>query len=112
MASPRIWKAVGDPVTCPFGKPIPGSRYKPPSGKVLPMNQAKPGHAYQVSSLPDEDSRLREFLCQHNLLPGQKVEILEIGDYRDVITFRTNRGEAALGFATASRIHITEPNEN
>jgi DtxR family Mn-dependent transcriptional regulator len=108
----RIRKAVGDPVTCPFGKPIPGSRYTPPKGKVFPMNQAKPGHTYQISSLPDEDPRLLEFLSQHNLLPGQKVDILEIGDYRDVITFRTDRGEGALGFATASRIYITENNGN
>ena len=72
------------------------------------MSDAKSGAAYLVSSLPDEDPKLLEFLCEHRVLPGEEVEVLEIGDYRDVITFRTPVGETALGFATASRIYLTE----
>ena len=105
----RIRKAVGNPTTCPFGKPIPGSSYRVPKGEMVRMSQAKADTAYIVSSLPDEDARLLEFLCQHRLLPGERVEVLEIGDYRDVITFRTSAGEGALGFATGSRIYLLQP---
>jgi Mn-dependent DtxR family transcriptional regulator len=105
----HIKKAVGNPTTCPFGKPIPGSGYKRIKGEVVLMSKAKAGGTYLVSSLPDEDSKLLEFLCDHRLLPGQEVEVLELGDYRDVITFRTQAGVGALGFATASRIYLTRP---
>jgi len=105
----RICEAVGNPSTCPFGKPIPGSDYAAPLGKIVAMNRATPHSTYIVSSLPDEDPRLLEFLCQHQLLPGEEVVVLELGDYRDVITFRTSVGEGALGFATGSRIYLLEP---
>jgi hypothetical protein len=70
------------------------------------MNMAKTGTAYKVRSLPDEDPRLLEFLSGHEILPGNWIEIQEMGDYRDVITFRTSAGEGALGFGAASRIYL------
>jgi DtxR family Mn-dependent transcriptional regulator len=101
-----INQALGNPITCPFGKPIPGSDYIKPRGKVVPMNMAKSGTAYRVISLPDEDPRLLKFLSDHEILPGNWIEIQEMGDYRDVITFRTSAGDGALGFGTASRIYL------
>ena len=101
-----INQALGNPTTCPFGKPIPGSDYIKPKGKIVPMNMAKTGTAYKVRSLPDEDPRLLEFLSGHEILPGNWIEIQEMGDYRDVITFRTSAGEGALGFGAASRIYL------
>ena len=105
----QIRIAVKSPTTCPFGKPIPGSGYQKPPGQVVPMSTAKPGIAYLVNNLPDEDPKLLEFLCEYRILPGEEIEILEIGDYRDVITFRTSVGETAIGFATASRIYLNKP---
>ena len=102
----RINVAVNGPTTCPFGKPIPGSGYKKPIGKVIPMSVAKPGVSYRVVSLPDEDSKLLAFLCRYQILPGEEIKILELGDYRDVITFETPKGETAIGFLTASRIYL------
>jgi DtxR family Mn-dependent transcriptional regulator len=102
----RIRIIVNSPKTCPFGKPIPGSGYKKPVGKVIPMSEAKPGVNYRVISLPDEDPKLLAFLCRYQILPGEEIKILELGDYRDVITFETPMGETAVGFLTASRIYL------
>ena len=102
----RINDAVNGPTTCPFGKPIPGSKYKKPAGRVLPMSEAKPGMSYRVVSLPDEDPKLVEFLCKYRILPGEEIKVLELGDYRDVITFEAPEGETAMGFVTASRIYL------
>ena len=102
----RINAAVNGPTTCPFGKPIPGSGYKKPTGKVIPMSEAKPGVSYRVVSLPDEDPKLLGFLCKYRILPGEAIKVLELGDYRDVITFDTPMGETAMGFLTASRIYL------
>lgn len=100
----QIAKAVGYPTTCPFGKPIPGSRYKAPIGQIINMDMAQANTDYFVSSLPDEDPELIRFFLDHKVLPGEKIRILEVGRYRDVITFRTQSGTGALGFAPASRI--------
>ncbi len=103
----RINAAVNGPTTCPFGKPIPGSGYKKPSGRVIPMSEAKPGVNYRVVSLPDEDPKLIGFLCKYRILPGEEIKVLELGDYRDVITFEAPAGETAMGFVTASRIYLS-----
>ena len=102
----RINSVVQGPTTCPFGKPIPGSGYKKPSGKVIPMSEAKPGMSYRVVSLPDEDPKLIQFLSRYSILPGEEIKVLELGDYRDVITFETPAGETAMGFVTASRVYL------
>ena len=102
----RIKNAVGDPSTCPFGKPIPGSGYQKPEGKIIRMDAAKTSISYKIISIPDEDARLLEFLCENQILPGNEITVLELGHYRDVITFRTPIGDTALGFATASRISL------
>ena len=102
----RINIVVSSPTTCPFGKPIPGSGYKKPAGKVIPMSEAKAGVNYRIVSLPDEDPKLLAFLCKYQILPGEEIKVLELGDYRDVITFETPAGETAMGFATASRIYL------
>ena len=104
----QIQKAVGNPTTCPFGKPIPGSAYKAPKGDLTPMDQAKVGVRYTVSSLPDEDPKLLQFLLDHRVLPGEEIEILEMGHYRDVITFRSSAGVGAMGFAAASRLWLLQ----
>ena len=106
----RIRRAVNNPTTCPFGKPIPNSGYKPPTGRVLSMDKAKAGRKYLVKSIPDEDGRFVKFLSHADLLPGNWIHIIEIGDYRDVITFRTTGSESALGFGSASRIYLVESN--
>ena len=106
----RIKDAVNSPTTCPFGKPIPGSGYKKPTGKVIRMSEAKPGVGYRVVSLPDEDPKLLAFLCKYRILPGEEVKIVELGDYRDVITFVTPMGETAMGFLTASRVYLNRIN--
>ncbi len=102
----RINSVVEAPTTCPFGKPIPGSGYKKPSAKVIPMSEAKPGMRYRVVSLPDEDPKLIEFLSRYSILPGEEIKVLELGDYRDVITFQAPKGETAMGFVTAQRIYL------
>ena len=102
----RINDAVKGPTTCPFGKPIPGSGYKQPTGRVIRLSEAKPGVKYRVISLPDEDPKLVEFLCRYQILPGEEIKVVELGDYRDVITFEAPMGETAMGFVTASRIYL------
>lgn len=105
----RIQERLGNPTTCPFGRPIPGSGYKPPLGRQLTMDQAKPAHSYIVHRIPEEDQELLRFLVAQGVLPEREITVVEAGHYRGVITFRTGQGEAALGLQAASRIWLREP---
>lgn len=105
----KITERLGNPVTCPFGAPIPGSGYNPPVGQRLTMNRAEVGVTYLVDRIPEEDSELVRFLVEHGVVPEEEVRVLESGHYRGVLVFTTQRGESSLGFSAASHIWIRQP---
>ena len=104
----RIQERLGNPSTCPFGRPIPGSDYTAPAGQPLTLEQSEPGRIYMVERVPEEDQELLRFLVEHGVIPGQEVTIMETGHYRGVITFQGPQGEAALGVQAASRVWLRE----
>ncbi|MCZ6891489.1 MAG: metal-dependent transcriptional regulator [Chloroflexi bacterium] len=103
-----IRKQLGNPTTCPFGHPIPGSGYVPPQGRCFTLDQVEPGRRYVVERIPEEDQELLRFLIDHHIVPDQELEILEAGRYRGVISFRTALGDTALGYEAATRIWVRE----
>ncbi len=104
----RIQERLGNPTTCPFGRPIPGSGYTAPAGRSLTLDRGEPGRSYVVERVPEEDQELLRFLVDHGVAPGREVTVVETGHYRGVITFRSDRGETALGLQAASRIWLRE----
>ena len=104
----RIQERLGNPTTSPFGRPIPGSGYTVPDGRRLTMDKGEAGRTYLVERVPEEEQELLRFLVEHDVVPGQKVTIMETGHYRGVITFHSPRGEAALGLQAASRVWLRE----
>ncbi|MBI2855457.1 MAG: metal-dependent transcriptional regulator [Chloroflexi bacterium] len=102
----RIRERLGNPTTCPFGRPIPGSGYVPPRGERLTLDQVRPGVSYCVDRVPEEDSELLRFLVEHAVLPEEEVTVVEASPHRGVVTIRTRMGEGALGYAVASRIWL------
>ena len=106
----RIKDRLGNPTTCPFGRPIPGSGYVPPQGERLTLDKAQVGVLYCVDRVPEEDSELLRFLVEQAVLPEEEVAVVEADPHRGVVTIRTRIGVGALGYAVASRIwlHLCE----
>ncbi|MSQ11554.1 MAG: metal-dependent transcriptional regulator [Dehalococcoidia bacterium] len=103
-----IAKRLGNPTTCPFGWPIPGSNYKPPPGKTLTLDQAAKGGRYIVARVPEEDQELLRFLIEHRVLPEEELRIVETGQFRGVLVFSNAAGESALGYQAAARVWVRE----
>ena len=102
----KIRERLGNPTTCPFGGPIPGSGYVPPPGARVALDQAQPGTTYQLDRVPEEDSELLRFLVEQGVLPRERVTVVEANPHRGVITIRTAKGESALGYGVAARIWV------
>ncbi|MBI4282207.1 MAG: metal-dependent transcriptional regulator [Chloroflexi bacterium] len=102
----RIIEKLGNPTTCPFGKPIPGSGYVPPSGPRLALDQAQHGTSYRVDRVPEEDPELLRFLVEQGILPGKTVTVVEASPHRGVITIKSEQGEESLGYGVAARIWV------
>ena len=102
----KIRETLGNPTTCPFGRPIPGSGYTPPAARRLSLDAAQPGVPYAVDRVPEEDTELLRFLVELCVLPDRSITIVDASQYRGVITVRTEQGEGALGYAVAARIWV------
>ena len=102
----KIAERLGNPKTCPFGRPIPGSGYRPDTQAAISLDQARPGTSYVIDRIPEEDQELLRFLVEHHLIPERRVVVEEAAPYRGILTLRVNQEPVSLGYEVASRIWV------
>ncbi len=101
----KIGERLGNPTTCPFGHPIPGSSYSPPEDS-RPLSQAKEDQTLVVDRVPEDDQALLEYFVDCRLIPGESVDVIEAAPYRGVIRLDCNNNEAVVGYEVAERIWV------
>ena len=101
----KIAERLGNPTTCPFGHPIPGSGYIPPNENIT-LDQAAPRKQYLVDRIPEEDPELLKYLVANNILPGCAFSVKEAAPYRGVITLQVDQRDVVVGYEVASRIWV------
>ena len=104
----KIDALLGYPTTCPFGGPIPDSKYSPPDKPIISLRDVGEGNVCRVIRVPEEDQELLSFLVTQNVLPDEKVEIIESSLHKGIIIIKTTNGEGAIGHLVASRIWVTQ----
>jgi DtxR family transcriptional regulator, Mn-dependent transcriptional regulator len=105
----RIEEKLSYPDTCPYGLPIYRGDEKgllKESPGTIRLRDAKPGIAYEVVRIPDEDYPLLRFLVENLILPRQRISVDDIADYRGVVDLRRNGDRVSLGMEVAARIRI------
>ena len=104
----KIVKRLGNPKTCPFGHPIPGSGYQP-TKKSKPLDTQKPGMEFNISRIPEDDQDLLKYFVEHDLMPGKSATVTKSEPSLGVITLKTeNNAELVFSFAVAKLIHVSE----
>lgn len=101
----KIVESLGNPMTCPFGHPIPGSGYKPDS-RAKPLDQASAGDRLVIDSIPEDDQSLLEYLVGNRLIPGQAVTVKETAVTRGVITLKRDDDEVVFSYDVAAKIRV------
>ncbi len=105
----RIEEKLGFPDTCPYGRPI----YR--EGEVVlrrdtpgttRLSDAKSKTAYVVTRIPDEDFPLLRYLVENQILPGQRISVEDVANYRGVVDVARNGEKVSLGMDVASRIRV------
>jgi len=102
----RIQARLGYPSRCPFGGYIPGSGPRPDPDDTVPLSEAGVGVECTVSRVPEEDPDLLAFLIERGVMPDAAITVVEAGQYRGVLVFRTERGEGTLGYRAAARLRV------
>lgn len=106
----KIVDRLGNPTTCPFGHPIPGSGYVQPKN-LLSLSMAAEGSRVVVQSVPEDDEELLEFLVSQGLIPGELIVIKETAPYRGVITLLSRGIDVVVGYEVATRIWVLEEDQ-
>ncbi len=99
----KIVAKLGNPKTCPFGHPVPGSGYASPKDAV-PLDQSPPGTELVIDRVPEDDQSLLEYMVANNLIPGAVVTIEEAAASRGVITLVCGGRQLAFSYDVASKI--------
>jgi len=104
----RLAKLLKDPMTCPHGNPIPGRVSGKPK-KGSPLNQIAAGKEVELEYITEggeRDARLLGLLQQHNLVPGTKVQILDVAPSLGTMNLRVGKDEFTLGIEAAKKIRV------
>ena len=101
----KIVDALGNPKTCPFGHPIPGSGYKG-DNRVTALGRASEGDGLIIDSIPEDDQALLEYLVGNHLIPGQAVTVKETAATRGVITLDCDGNEVVFSYDVAAKIRV------
>ena len=111
--SPRLLKRIeeklGFPDTCPYGRPIYRDsevKLRRDSPGTARLSEAQSNTDYVVTRIPDEDFPLLSYLIENRILPGQRVSVEDVANYRGVVDIARNGDKVSLGMDVASRIRV------
>ena len=102
----RVVEILGYPTTCPFGHPIPGSKYVFNSSTVF-LNQAKVGEDYLVERIPEDDTELLGYFVDNDFLPGAHIQITDLSYARGVITLQLANKELVFSMGISNLVRVT-----
>lgn len=101
----KIVKALGNPTTCPFGHPIPGSGYSSDQPSS-PLDTSENGEKLLIHSIPEDDPKLLKYLVDNNLIPGQPVNVKDADLTRGVITIESSGLDMVFSYDVAAKIRV------
>ena len=101
----KIVAVLGNPTTCPFGHPIPGSGYVADKDSRS-LVAFRSGDDLVIDRVPEDDQALLEYLVDVKLVPGQAVQVKEVAPSRGVITLLCDGAEVVFSYDVAASIWV------
>src|SRR5205807_2787003 len=102
----RLYEVLGRPRTCPHGNPIPGHS-KPVAREVRLARLATGSRAAitRVSEVAEREApRLLAYLFDRGLIPGRKLQVLEVDDVGRTLRLRAGDADVTLSHETAGKL--------
>ena len=103
----KLVELLGDPVTCPHGNPIPGSKRAGTTTPSVPLAEAGPGpvtvaRISEKLELNDDGLRL---VARARLIPGSSAEVVATGAAG--VTVRTAAGDHTVPPDVAAQLYVS-----
>ena len=105
----RVAELLENISVCPHGNPLPGEELAV-SG-LRPLLEAEPGREYRLARIHEEMERhrsLMEYFDEHGLVPGARLELVEIVPVNETVTVRVGGDNVAIGLSVARCLWVQE----
>jgi DtxR family Mn-dependent transcriptional regulator len=102
----RLYEALGRPTTCPHGNPIPG--HSKAAAHEVHLGRLRAGDQAQITRVSEvaerEAPRLLSYLYDRGLIPGSRLNVLEVDDVGRTMRVRSGERDVTLSHETASKV--------
>jgi len=108
--APEVTEALagflGNPKTCPRGNPIPDEHgiFTPLNG--VPLSEIAVGKTVKVLAVNATATDVLKYLQERNILPGQKIKVVEAAPLKGPLTLNVDGKEVALGLSSAEFVIV------
>ena len=103
----KISEKLGNPTTCPFGHPIPGSDYVPVKN-TFDLDCAVAGQNLVIVQVPEDDQALLTYFVEKGLVPGNKVLVQDVSPARGIIMLMSGKQSIVFSYSVASKVIVQE----
>jgi DtxR family transcriptional regulator, Mn-dependent transcriptional regulator len=104
----RLWETLGRPTSCPHGNPIPG--YADVRDREVRLSTLSQGAAATISRISEVAEReaptLLRYLLERRLVPGTRLDVLEVDPVGRTLRVRAADHEVTLSHETAAKIWV------
>jgi DtxR family Mn-dependent transcriptional regulator len=103
----KLVELLGDPMTCPHGNPIPGSKRKADSVEVTRLLDSDPGRVTvtRISEKLELDDESLRLVARARLIPGATATVVE--QRTDGTRVKTPAGEHTIPTGVAEQMFVT-----
>ncbi len=102
----RMAEKLGQPEFDPHGDPIPSSEGMVPELPTLALWDVLPGSRVVVARVSDRDPGLLTYLPSVNLIPGARVDVLDLSPYNATQTIQVDGAKHVIGSDLAKSIRV------
>jgi DtxR family transcriptional regulator, Mn-dependent transcriptional regulator len=104
----RIDAFLGHPSADPHGDPIPTSKGKVATQKLVSLAECELNAPLQIVRIADQEPAFLQFVHRSGLMPGVAVSVLSRDPHGDNVQLKLNGKLLALGTSAAAKILVEE----
>lgn len=108
--APEVTEALadflGNPSVCPRGNPIPDEDGNLALLEGIALNKVEVGRTVKVLAVNATGTDVLKYLQERNILPGQRIRLVEAAPLEGPLTLSVNGKEVALGLSMAEFVIV------
>ncbi|MBD3217991.1 MAG: metal-dependent transcriptional regulator [candidate division Zixibacteria bacterium] len=107
----RIDKLLGYPLHDPHGSPIPSANGELKIKDTVRLDRVQEGESGTIEEVPDEDPEFLAYLGENDIIPGNKIKVLEKSVVGKTLKIQITSKKHTIGLKAAEKIRVHQPKD-